>query len=160
MKGSTNEKLREIITTFDEGIKELRAEVRSCLGSIMGDISRIQEELAEIEERTKPITVNIPKECKWIGYLCKFKDHRDKNWQHYDILESVDEASTDGKFVDKLANHWQECEIVKLTDPEVYKISKKDLPEITGSIDVEESIRRYLGEQKANVDFGYLKKDK
>lgn len=156
MKGSTNEKLREI----DEGIKDLRAEVRTCLGSIMGDISRIQEELAEIKEHTKPITVNMPKETKWIGYLCKFKDRMDKDWQHYDILESVDYASPDGIFEDRIGNRWQECEIVKLTDPEIYKISQKDLQEITDSVDIEELIRRFLSKQKTNVDFSYLKKDK
>ena len=90
MKGSTNEKLREIITTFDEGIKELRAEVRSCLGSIMVDINRIKEAVNEIEERTKPITVNEPKECKWIGFLCKFKDHKDSDWQHWGLLSGFD----------------------------------------------------------------------
>lgn len=127
MKGSTNEKLREIITTFDEGIKELRAEVRSCLGSIMGDISRIQEELSKIEEHTKPITVNLPKETKWIGFLCKFKDRQDQNWQHYDILEAVDYANTDGIFEDRIGNHWQVCEIVHLTDKEVYKVKAEDL---------------------------------
>lgn len=158
MKGSTNEKFREIITTFDEGIKELRAEVRSCLGSIMGDISRIQEALAEVEERTKPITVNIPKECKWVGFLCKFKDRKDSDWQQWGILSAFDPKKCDmaGQFMDNLENWWQECEIVKLTDPEVYKVSQKDL----GSFDVEESIRRFLSEQKTNVDFSYLKKDK
>lgn len=150
MKGSTNEKLREIITSFDEGIKELRGEVRSCLGSIMGDISRIQEELAKIEERTKPITVSLPKESKWIGCLCKFKDHRDSDWQHYDILESVDYASTNVIFEDRIGNHWQECEIVKLTDPEVYKISQKDLSDIGSNSDYIDSLQRYLGENKIN----------
>lgn len=150
MKGSTNEKLREIITTFDEGMKELRAEVRSCLGSIMGDISRIQEELAEIKEHTKPITVNMPKETKWIGYLCKFKDRMDKDWQHYDILESVDYANTDGIFEDRIGNRWQECEIVKLTDPEVYKISQKDLADIGNNPDFIDSLQRFLGENKIN----------
>lgn len=150
MKGSTNEKLREIITSFDEGMKELRAEARSCLGSIMGDISRIQEELAEIKEYTKPITVNMPKETKWIGYLCKFKDRSDKDWQHYDILEFVDYASTDGIFGDRIGNYWQECEIVKLTDPEVYKISQKDLADIGSNPDFIDSLQRYLGENKIN----------
>lgn len=150
MKGSTNEKLREIITNFDEGMKELRAEVRSCLGSIMGDISRIQEELAEIKEHTKPITVNMPKETKWIGYLCKFKDRSDKDWQHYDILEFVDYASTDGIFGDRIGNHWQECEIVKLPDPEVYKISQKDLADIGNNPDFIDSLQRFLGENKIN----------
>ncbi len=146
MKGSTNEKLREI----DEGIKDLRAEVRTCLGSIMGDISEIQEELAKIKEHTKPITVNIPKETKWIGCLCKFKDHGDSDWQHYDILESVDYARTNGIFCDRIGNRWQECEIVKLTDPEVYKISQKDLVDIGNNPDFIDSLQRYIGENKIN----------
>ena len=150
MKGSTNEKLREIITSFDEDLKELRAEVRSCLGSIMGDIERVKETIDKIENHTKPITVNMPKETKWIGYLCKFKDRCDHDWQHYDILESVDYASTDGIFEDRIGNHWQICEIVKLTDPEVYKISKKDLADIDSNPDFIDSLQRYLGENKIN----------
>lgn len=150
MKGSTNEKLRKIITGFDEDIKELRAEVRSCLGSIMGDIEKIKESVNEIKCHTKPITVNLPKETKWIGCLCKFKDHCDKNWQHYDILEFVDYASTDGMFEDRIGNHWQECEIVKLTDPEIYKISQKDLADIGSNPDFIDSLQRYLGENKIN----------
>lgn len=150
MKGSTNEKLREIITTFDEGIKDLRAEVRSCLGSIMGDIGRIREELAEIEEHTKPITVNIPEETKWVGFLCKFKDHRDSDWQHWGILTIVDPKNIEGMFVDDSESIWQECEIVKLTDPEVYKISKKDLADINSNPDFIDSLQRYLGENKIN----------
>lgn len=147
MKGSTNRELRKII---EEDIGNLRAEVRQCIGSIMSDISRIQEDLSKIEERTKPITINMPKETKWIGYLCKFKDHYDKDWQYYSILESVDYASTDGIFEDKVGNHWQECEIVKLTDPEVYKISKKDIDKIGEDPDFIDSMQRYLGENKIN----------
>lgn len=146
MKGSTNEKLHEI----DEGIKDLRAEVRFCIGSIMGDISEIQKKLVKIEEYTKPITVNMPKETKWIGHLCKFKDHRDSDWQHWGLLTVVDPKNTEGMFIDDAESSWQECEIVKLTDPEIYKISQKDLADIGSNPDFIDSLQRYLGENKIN----------
>lgn len=153
MKGSTNIKLKKTI-------KEDIADIRSILDVIMEFINRHEKQIDNLQMKLEPLKTQIPKETKWIGCLCKFKDHRDKDWQRYDILEYVDYASTDGIFGDRLSNHWQECEIVKLTDPEIYKISQKDLQEITDSVDAEEYIRRFLSKQKTNVDFSYLKKDK
>lgn len=145
MKGSTNAELRK---TIEEDIGNLRAEVRQCLGSIMGSqdtilermdklrdtqnhlidmVNHHEKEIDKLQMLAEPLKTKIPTECKWIGYLCKFKDRMDEDWQCYDILEAVDYASTDGIFISRIGNHWQICEIVKLTDKEVYKVKAEDL---------------------------------
>lgn len=145
MKESTNAELRKKI---EEDIGGLRAEIRQCLGSIMGSQDTIMEridklrdtqnhlidmvnhhekEIDNLQMKLEPLKTKIPTEYKWIGFLCKFKDRQDQNWQHYDILEAVDYANTDGIFEDRIGNHWQVCEIVHLTDKEVYKVKAEDL---------------------------------
>jgi len=120
MKGSTNLELKKTI-------KEDIADIRSILDVIIDFVNRHEKQIDKLQMLVEPIKTKIPTECKWIGYLCKFKDRCDQDWQHYDILESVDYASTNGIFEDRIGNHWQVCEIVKLTDKEVYKVKAEDL---------------------------------
>lgn len=124
MKGSTNRELKKTI-------KEDIADIRSILDVIMEFVNRHEKQIDDLQMKLEPLKTKIPKECKWIGYLCKFKDRCNEEWQCYSILESVDYASTDGMFEDKVGTHWQECEIVKLTDPEVYKVKPEDVPSLS-----------------------------
>lgn len=124
MKGSTNRELKKTI-------KEDIADIRSILDVIMEFVNRHEKQIDDLQMKLEPLKTKIPKECKWIGYLCKFKDRCNEEWQCYSILESVDYANTDGMFEDKVGTHWQECEIVKLTDPEVYKVKLEDVPSLS-----------------------------
>lgn len=148
-----NKDILKKIENITEWCKALNHDLRNLeLKSMtITDMVNIHEkEIDKLQQLAEPIKTKMPKEYKWIGYLCKFKDRCNEDWQSYSILESVDYANTDGIFEDKIGTHWQECEIVKLTDPEVYKISKKDLDDIGSNPDFIDSLQRYVGENKIN----------
>ena len=138
----------ELRKTIEEDIGSLRAEVRQCFGSIMGSQDTILErmdklrdtqnhlvdmvnchekEIDKLQMIAEPIKCRMPREQKWIGFLCKFKDYEDEDWQHYDILEAIDYARTDGIFEDRIGNYWKICEVVHLTDKEFYKVNLSEI---------------------------------
>ena len=134
MKGSTNRELRELmeqhIGSMDIILERLD-NISKTQSHLIDMINHHEKEIDKLQMLAEPMKTKIPTECKWIGYLCKFKDRCNEEWQCYSILESVDYASTEGMFEDKVGTHWQECEIVKLTDPEVYKVKPEDVPSLS-----------------------------
>ena len=104
-----------------------RFEIQEWIGileAVRKSVNVHEKQIDELQMKVKPEKCKTSvdpyaEQRKWVGKLCKFRDHDNDEWT-YSVLQSID-TDTDVPFWDTEDYEWAMCEPVKPDDDIIYK---------------------------------------